>query len=97
MNTVKQQINISKVIPIHTQQSFYHWMSKSINKLKHQGNTSRLLIIGLIIWNILLTITSIKPMFNSPQIPQFDDKTNQQIVNEEAIPQFEIIPTSELH
>lgn len=79
-----------KVIPIHTQQSFYYWMSKSINKLKRQGNTSRLLIIGLILWNIFLTIPHIQTGSN---IPQFDDKMNKQIMMEEAIP-FDLEPLS---
>ena len=97
MNTAKQQINTSKVIPIHTQQSFYHWMSKNINKLRRQGNTSRLLIIGLIIWNIALTISAIKPILNNPQIPQFDESTNQQIINQESIPiNLPIIQPSEM-
>jgi hypothetical protein len=97
MNTAKQQPKTSKVVPIHTQQSFHYWVFKSINKLKHQGNTSRLLIIGLIIWNIALTVTAIKPILNNPQIPQFDESMNQQIINEESIPiNLPIIQPSEM-
>lgn len=96
MNTARIHQTTSKVIPIHTQQSFYHWMSKSINRLKKQGNTSRLLILGLIVWNIALTVTIAKPIINSTP-PQFDAKTNQQIINEEAIPpNLKPIPVSEL-
>lgn len=93
MNTATKPQN-KKVIPLHTEQTFYYWMTKSINRLKTQGNTSRLLIIGLIIWNIFLTIPHIKTGLNTPQ---FDDKMNKQIMIEENIPfELEPIPLTEL-
>lgn len=88
MNTHKQKIK--KVVPLHTEQTFYYWMTKSINRLKRQGNSSRILIWLLIVWNITLTIPYIKPQ--APAIPQFDNKMNQQIMIEEGIPPFDLIP-----
>ena len=59
---------------------------KRLSRLK---NTSRLLIIALIIWNIVLTINLIHPQIIT-NIPQFTDAEN------ELIMQLEEIPTEQL-
>lgn len=77
-----------KIIPLHTEQTFYYWMSKSINNLKTQGNTSRLLIIGLIIWNLVLTLQINLPRHNP--FPEFSKEQSQEAMLEEAIPPFDL-------
>lgn len=83
-NTVRKQ----NIKPIPTELNFYHNTNKRINRLKKQGNTSRLLIIGLIIWNLILSLQHIN--FAHPNIPQFTDSENELIMQLEEIP-FEII------
>ena len=82
MNTAQiNKTNNIKHIP--TQLNYFNMMHKRTILLKKQGNTSRLLIIALIIWNIVLTINLIHPQ--SP-IPQFTDAQNELIMQLEEIP-----------
>ena len=82
MNIAKiNKTNNIKRIP--TQLNYFNMMHKKTMILKKQGNISRLLIIVLIIWNIFLTCAVIP---NSPPIPQFTDKQNEQIMQLEEIP-----------
>lgn len=89
MNNTARKPNI-KLIP--TELNFYHNTNKRINRLKKQGNTSRLLIITLIIWNIVLSCQFIPAPVN---IPQFTDKQNEQIMIEEYIPPYDLQPIGE--
>lgn len=82
MNTTAYKTNKIKSIP--TELNFYHNTNKRIYRLKKQGNTSRLLILALIIWNLFLTIPHI--YFNHPSIPQFTDTENELIMHLEEIP-----------
>lgn len=86
MNNTAYKTNNIKKIP--TELNFYYNTNKRINRLRKQGNTSRLLILTLIIWNLFLTIPHIH--FNHPNIPQFSDVEN------ELIMQLEEIPTEQL-
>lgn len=82
-----QQTNTKPIKQIPTELNFYYNTNKRINRLKKQGNKSRLLIILLILWNIVLTLQFI------PQktiIPQFTDKQNELIMQLEEIPQEEL-------
>lgn len=90
MNNIARKQNIK---PIPTELNFYHNTNKRISRLKKQGNTSRLLIIGLIIWNLILSLQQIN--FNHPNIPQFTDKQNEQIMIEEYIPPYNLEPIGE--
>lgn len=81
MRTSTIQQNKIKYIP--TELNFYHNINFRINRLKKQGNTSRLLIIFLILWNIVLTL---QPIPQKTIIPQFTDKQNEQIMMLEEIP-----------
>lgn len=77
--------NNIKQIP--TQLNYFNIIDKRTIALKKQGNTSRLLIIALIIWNIILSCQFLPAPAN---IPQFTDKQNEQIMMLEEIP-MEII------
>lgn len=80
------QINKTNTIKhIPTELNFYYNLNTRIKRLKKQGNTSRLLIIALIIWNIVLTISLIHPQIKT-DIPQFTDAENQLIMQLEEIP-----------
>lgn len=80
MNNTARKQNI-KLIP--TELNYFYNTNKRINRLKKQGNTSKLLIIILIIWNIILSCQFIP----APAIiPQFTDKQNEQIMMLEEIP-----------
>ena len=68
---------------IPTELNYFYNTNKRINQLKKQGNTSRLLIIALIIWNIILSCQFLPAPAN---IPQFTDKQNEQIMMLEEIP-----------
>ncbi len=91
MNTA--QINKSNNIKrIPTELNFYYNTNKRISRLKKQGNTSRLLIMFLILWNIVITLQFI------PQktiIPQFTEEQNKQIMLEELIPPYNLEPIEE--
>jgi hypothetical protein len=86
MNTATKQSNI-KHKP--TELNIYYNFNTRIKRLKKQGNTSRLLILALIIWNIVLSINLIHPQITT-NIPQFTDAEN------ELIMQLEEIPTEQL-
>ena len=75
-----------------TELNYFTQMYKRIKSLKKQGNTSRLLIIALIIWNIVLTC-AVFP--NSSPIPQFTEEQNKQIMIEEFIPPYNLEPIKE--
>ena len=66
---------------IPTDLNYFYNLNTKLKRLKKQGNTSRLLIIVLIIWNIILSLQLI-PV----NIPQFTDKQNEQIMQLEEIP-----------
>lgn len=84
MNTAqKNKTNNIKHIP--TELNFYYNLNTRVKRLRRQGNTSRLLIIVLIIWNLFLTI-SIAQQQITTNIPQFTDKQNEQIMMLEEIP-----------
>ena len=81
MNTVQiNKTNNIKQIP--TQLNYFNMMHKRTIALKKQGNISRLLIIALIIWNIILSCQFLPAPAN---IPQFTDKQNEQIMMLEEI------------
>lgn len=73
--------NNIKQIP--TKLNYFSIIDKRTRALRKQGNTSRLLIIALIIWNIILSCQFIPAPAN---IPQFTDKQNEQIMVLEEIP-----------
>lgn len=76
--------NVSNNIKqIPTQLNYFNIMHRRTIALKKQGNTSRLLIIALIIWNIILSCQFLPAPAN---IPQFTDKQNEQIMMLEEIP-----------
>lgn len=88
MNTAQiNKHNNIKHIP--TELNFYYNLNTRVKRLRKQGNTSRLLIIALIVWNIVLTINLIHPQITT-NIPQFTDAQN------ELIMQLEEIPTEQL-
>lgn len=82
MNNTAHKTNNIKHIP--TELNYFHNTNKRIHRLKKQGNTSRLLIIALIIWNLFLTIPHIH--FNQTNIPEFNDSENELIMQLEEIP-----------
>lgn len=88
MNTAQiNKHNNIKHIP--TELNFYYNLNTRVKRLRKQGNTSRLLIIALIVWNIVLSINLIHPQITT-NIPQFTDAEN------ELIMQLEEIPTEQL-
>lgn len=74
---------------IPTELNYFYNTNKRINQLKKQGNKSRLLILALIVWNLVLTLQIYKP--DSNIIPQFTDKENKMIMIQEAIPPYDNI------
>lgn len=88
MNTaqINKQNNI-KHIP--TELNFYYNLNTRVKRLRKQGNTSRLLIIALIIWNLFLTINTAQQQITT-NIPQFTDAENELIMQLEEIPQYEL-------
>ena len=88
MNTAQiNKTNNIKHIP--TELNFYYNLNTRVKRLRHQGNTSRLLIIALIVWNIVLTINLMHPQITT-NIPQFTDAENELIMQLEEIPQYEL-------
>lgn len=81
---------IKNIKHIPTELNYFYNLNTRIIKIRKQGNTSRLLIIALIIWNMVLTINLIHPQINSP-IPQFTDAENELIMQLEGIPTGHII------
>ena len=81
MQKCQNMSNNIKQIP--TQLNYFNMMHKRTIALKKQGNISRLLIIALIIWNIILSCQFLPAPAN---IPQFTDKQNEQIMLLEEIP-----------
>ncbi len=77
-------INTNNIKKIPTELNYFYNTNKKIKQLKKQGNTSRILILALIIWNLFLTIPHIH--FNHPNIPQFSDTENESIMQLEEIP-----------
>lgn len=76
--------NVSNNIKqIPTQLNYFNMMHRRTIALRKQGNISRLLIIALIIWNIILSCQFLPAPAN---IPQFTDKQNEQIIMLEEIP-----------
>lgn len=82
MNNIAHKSHNIKKIP--TELNYFYNTNKRIHRLKKQGNTSRLLIIALIIWNLFLTIPHIH--FNQTNIPEFNDSENELIMQLEEIP-----------
>ena len=88
MNIVQtNKPNNVKYIP--TELNFYYNLNTRVKRLRRQGNTSRLLILALIIWNMILTISLIHPQITT-NIPHFTEAEN------ELIMQLEEIPTEQL-
>ena len=56
----------------------------TLKTIKQQNNIIRLFIIFLLIWNIFLTLPYIS------QIPQPEEKLNQEICNLELIPEEQL-------
>ena len=81
MQKCQNMSNNIKQIP--TQLNYFNMMHRRTIALKKQGNISRILIIALIIWNIILSCQFIPAPAN---IPQFTDKQNEQIMMLEEIP-----------
>lgn len=84
MNTAQMnKTNNIKHIP--TELNFYYNLNTRVKRLRRQGNTSRLLIIVLIIWNLFLTINIAQQQITT-NIPQFTDAENKLIMQLEEIP-----------
>jgi hypothetical protein len=90
MQQTTTKTNKLKFIP--TELNYFHIIYKKTQALRKQGNTSRLLIIALIIWNIILTFAVIP---NNSTIPHFTDKQNEKIMVEEFIPPYDLAPIEE--
>lgn len=84
MNTAQtNQTNNIKRLP--TQLNYFYLMNKKLKRHREVINVSRIMILLLIVWNLILTTALILPAFSSP-IPQFTDKQNEQIMMLEEIP-----------
>lgn len=83
MNNTMNQTNNLKRLP--TQLNYFYLMDKKLKKHREVINVSRIMILLLIVWNLLITTALILPAFSSP-IPQFTDKQNEQIMMFEEIP-----------
>lgn len=81
MQKCQNMSNNIKHIP--TQLNYFNMMHRRTIALKKQGNISRILIIALLIWNIILSCQFLPAPAN---IPQFTDKQNEQIMMLEEIP-----------
>lgn len=90
MNNVA--IKQNSTIEMSTPHNYFKRMDTAFKRLKKQSNTSRLLIIFLILWNIVLTL---QPIPQKTIIPQFTDKQNEQIMIEEYIPPYNLKPIEE--
>lgn len=92
MNNTMNQTNNIKRLP--TQLNYFYLMDKKLKRHREVINVSRIMILILLVWNLLITTALILPAFSSP-IPQFTDKENQLIMQLEEIPteqlQFEPI------
>ncbi len=91
--------NANKVKYIPTELNYINYTSNQIKAIKKHCNTSRLMILALILWNLILTTCLVIPAIKDAQspIPQFDDATNKQIIIEEGIPvDLPEIPVEEL-
>lgn len=83
MNNTMNQTNNLKRLP--TQLNYFYLMDKKLKKHREVINVSRIMILILLVWNLLITTALILPAFSSP-IPQFTDKQNEQIMMFEEIP-----------
>lgn len=86
---MNQTIKKKSIKQIPTELNYFYNTNKRINQLKKQGNKSRLLILALIIWNLVLTLQIYEP--DSNIIPQFTDKENELIMIQESIPPYDNI------
>ena len=76
--------NHNNIRYIPTPHNYFTQTNNTLKRLKHQGNISRLLILALIIWNIILTVIISQPITRA-NIPQFTDLENQMITQLEEI------------
>ena len=83
-NTINNKI---KYLP--TELNYFTHLNKKLQRHREIINVSRIMILILLVWNLLITTALILPAFSSP-IPQFTDKDN------ELIMQLEEIPTKQL-
>lgn len=81
-NTINQTNNIKK---LPTQLNYFYLMDKKLKRHREVINVSRIMILLLIVWNLIITTALILPAFSSP-VPQFTDKQNEQIMQLEEIP-----------
>lgn len=85
--TATKTINNIRHIP--TELNYFTHINKKLQRHREVINVSRIMILILLVWNLLITTALILPAFSSP-IPQFTDKEN------ELIMQLEEIPTEQL-
>lgn len=86
MNNTMNQTNNIKRLP--TQLNYFYLMDKKLKRHREVINVSRIMILLLIVWNLIITTALILPAFSSP-IPQFTNKQNEQIMMLEEIPMAE--------
>lgn len=78
-----QQIKPTKISYLPTELNYFMILIQRFKNLRQQIVISRLLILGLIIWNIGLTLALIP---TSANIPQFTHEETKQILQLEEIP-----------
>lgn len=84
-NTIKNKI---KSIP--TGLNFFFAIDKRFRQLTKQGNISRILILILIIWNLIISINILTTKQSTLNLPEFTDVQNIQIAELEEIPLEEL-------
>lgn len=97
MNTAKQQPK-SKIALLPNQHVFNTQIHRKVLRQSTIIHHNRLLILGLLIFNIVLAYQVIQ--LNYFKAETLENKINQQSINEESIPmtppQLKLIPASEL-
>lgn len=84
-NKIKQ----TKTPLIPTELNFYHNTIQRINKLRKQGNLSRVLILSLIVWDLVLTLNTI---YHNQQLIIQEKPKQATIVIEGALPDLPELP-----
>lgn len=87
---MKQQIKQNNIKHIPTELNFYHIINNKLKKHREVINISRIMILLLIVWNLLITTALIIPAIKSP-IPQFTDSENKTISQLEEIPKEDLL------
>lgn len=90
MRITKNTTTQNNIKHIPTELNFYYIINNKLKRHREVINISRIMILILLVWNLLITTALIIPAIKSP-IPQFTDNDNKIISQLEDIPQEDLL------